>query len=144
MTSNAGARCILLVAIQTCGKGSMGWRDGTAAISPGAISKRSVSVLWETAGPDQGTVLGRRRVCAGVQAAEERELPMASKRERGEGDHSAAAPLVHGGAERGTAEGESADGGTKAGTNAGKVLKILAFCSVLWQNRIMKTSEKTR
>lgn len=109
-------------------------RDGVAGIPPGPISGSAVSVLRPPEGPDQGAVLGRRRVCAGIQAVGSGELSMAKERSRGKAAHGAAVPLAHGRAECGAAESEPAGIRIEAGINCEKPLKTLAFCSVLWYN----------
>ena len=81
-------------------------RNCAAAVSPGPISECAVSILWAAKRQDQGTVLGRGRFFAGVQAAGGREFSVATEWNRGKADHGAAIPVAHGGAERGAAQGE--------------------------------------
>ena len=58
--------------------------DGLAAMvqqefSLDPLYQYAVSVLRQTAGPDQGSVLGGQRLCAAVQAIGEGQLSMAQK-----------------------------------------------------------------
>ena len=55
--------------------------DGLAAMVQQEFSlyQYAVSVLRQTAGPDQGSVLGGQRLCAAVQAIGEGQLSMAQK-----------------------------------------------------------------
>ena len=60
------------------------------------------------AGLHQSSILGRQRICAALQAAGIRQLPMAPKGKRGQRAHSPTVPLAHGGPECGSAEGAEA------------------------------------
>ena len=72
---------------------------GADAVPAGSIPKRAVSVLWAAEGSDQRAVLGGRRLCAAVQAAGEREFPVAEERRGGAAAHGAAVPVADGGVE---------------------------------------------
>ena len=84
-----------------------------ATVSTGPIQQYIVFVLWEKAGPDQGTVLGGERIHPAVQAVGERQLSVAEKLCGCTPVKPTAVPVADGGAKYRSAEGASSNHGAE-------------------------------
>lgn len=90
----------------------------SAAVPPGSVYRYSVPVLRQTTGSDQGSILGRQRICFAIQTVGVRLLPMAPEGKRSQGTDSSAISIAHGAAElyflHNTCPGTDCDVGCRA------------------------------
>ena len=86
------------------------------------------------AGLHQSSILGRQRICAALQAAGIRQLPVAPVGKGSQSADHAAVPLAHGGAECGSAKG------AEACKRSGNSLRnIIFYCTFQAEYGIMST-----
>ena len=122
-------------------------KHSSKSVSNGSFSDSSVLVLRQETRPNQGVILGGRRIPSVIQTIGKRQLPMAANQGRSANIDASAVPVAHGRLENRTAKSKQNHDWIECNImyrNIGKRWRFNSICGIITSWKTKRLPQVTR